>query len=480
MIRRSDQYSTLLCIAVVVIGLALFAYLGFYNRYWADDWCYNNDYKHQGVIRAVGNYFATGEEAHRGYSTNRYSLTLFGGLLYLPGLFGTQILASLTIVLWLGSLIWIAWNANRFRVYSANVALILASGLLLFYTLYLSPQRFQVLYWRSGVLPYSWTIIFGLLALGLITSQLARETPSRTKLVAIAAVSFLAGGFSEIGCVFLFSAFTLLLLAAWWNRRRAKPWAIRIYSSAFTAWTFLLITLLALVLSPSNSRSSELEIVSATPYLVPFRALRFAYAFTLFSLRGSPLPHAIFFITIAGLGLLSQTTHSTDYGRGRSIWIVLAILLVTLLLVVSIQAPTAYFYGAPPDPRGQSLSRFTILTGLAVAAWIIGAAIFPRSARLSTVLPAILLLVCCAYTGRTIINVYDELPGFIHRAQLWDERDAYINNAIEQGMRRIEIKPIDTNAIHTRDILRSKSFGKWAKNACGVRYYELEAMRIAP
>ena len=470
----------MLCIAIVAIGLAVFAFLGFYNRYWADDWCYNNDFKHQGVIRAVGNYFATGEEAHRGYSTNRYSLTLFGGLLYLPGMFGTQFLASLTIVLWLGSLAWIARNTNRFKAYSANVTLILASGLLLFYTLYLSPQRFQILYWRSGVLPYSWAIIFGLLTLGLVTSQLTREGPSRTPLAAIAAISFLGGGFSEIGSVFLFSAFTILLVFTWWGKRKNKLWATRIYSATLTAWIFLLISMLALIISPSNSRSSEIEVISRTPSLVPLRALQFAYAFVRYSFSGMPLPHAVFFITMAGLGSLAPTTHEVNNVLKRSAWAIVITMSVTFLLVVAIQTPTAYFYGAPPDPRGQSLSRFVILTGLAVTAWILGAAAFPIFGKFPAIFPAILLLVCCVYTVRATVNVYNELPGFIHRAQLWDERDAYINDSIGQGMTRIEIKAIDTKAIHTRDILRSKSFGKWAKNACGVRYYDLEAMRVAP
>ena len=191
-----DRYTVFLSIAVAVIGLGVLAHLGFYNRYWADDWCYNNDFKHQGILNAVGNYFTSGAEAHRGYSTNRYSLTLFGGLFYLPGVLGTQILPTLTILLWLGGLIWIGQNLNRKRFFTNNSIFILASAMLLFYTLYLSPDRFQVLYWRSGVLPYSWTIICGLLLLGLITSQLTREEPAKIINYIAAPLAFIGGGFS--------------------------------------------------------------------------------------------------------------------------------------------------------------------------------------------------------------------------------------------------------------------------------------------
>ena len=34
-------------------GVALFAYLGIYNRYWADDWCYNADLHDLGFINTV-------------------------------------------------------------------------------------------------------------------------------------------------------------------------------------------------------------------------------------------------------------------------------------------------------------------------------------------------------------------------------------------------------------------------------------------
>src|SRR5688500_7857599 len=89
MSSKFEQNLISLSILIVVSGLATLASLGFYNRYWADDWCYNNDFKHQGIVKAVGNYLATGDDADRGYSTNRYSLTLLAGWLYLLGIFGT-------------------------------------------------------------------------------------------------------------------------------------------------------------------------------------------------------------------------------------------------------------------------------------------------------------------------------------------------------------------------------------------------------
>ncbi|MBK9781628.1 MAG: hypothetical protein IPP55_16500 [Anaerolineales bacterium] len=66
-----------------IIGLGLMIYIGFYNRFWGDDWCYNFDFKTLGIDGAIKTYFMTGPEALRGYANNRYSLTLISGLLYL-------------------------------------------------------------------------------------------------------------------------------------------------------------------------------------------------------------------------------------------------------------------------------------------------------------------------------------------------------------------------------------------------------------
>ena len=479
MIQKLNQSTVLLCLAVAVIGLAVFAYLGFYNRYWADDWCYNDDFKHQGIIKSIGTYF-DGENPHRGYPPNRYSFTMMSGLLYIPGLLGTQILSALTILLWVIALVWIAYNLNRFKSLTTGPLILLAGALLLFYTLYLSPHRFQILYWRSGVLPYSWTIISGLYILGLITSQLTREQPSKGIIYATGLIAFLGGGFSEIGSAFLFSGITLLLLVTWYEKRRSKEWAVKTYSTILTAWVFLLIALIALAVSPSNSRYIDLNRNPNDPYLVPFLSLRYASDFILYSLLGLPLPHAILFVAFVGIGILSRTSDNRPLEMRSSAWAILLTVLVTYLLVTTIEAPTTYLYSAPPDPRGHSLARFVVLAGMAIVAWIIGSTISTGPNKSLTILPAILLLVCSAYTLRATLNVYRELPGFIERAQLWDLRDEQIKDSIAQGISQIEIVAIDTKDINTRDIIRSEAFGKWVTDACGVQFYDAGAMRVAP
>jgi len=480
MLKRLPSLTFILGNIVLLAGLALLAYLGFYNRYWADDWCYSADARALGTIPATLQYF---DPDNTGYSTNRYSLTFFSTLTENTlGMFGNQLIATLTILLWLGGLFWVGKNLSRLLKPIPTSAILLAAGLLLFYNLYLSPQRFQILYWRSGVLPYSTAIVFGLLLLGFITQQMTRETPARWVNYVVAPLAFIAAGLGEISCVYLFSATTLLLIAAWLakNAPKKQAWAEKSFQTIFVTWFFLLLGMIALIVSPSNARVDAMEAKRNSPLAVPFVSLRHALNFIVFSLKGLPLPHVIFIGMMTGLAILSTEKNASNLTVMRVAVLLAFTTLITYLLIVAIQAPSAYFYSATPDPRGQSLARFTLLLGLAVMAWITGIWIAERiSGKWLLIASTIVMLAGFTYTARTITVIYTELDGFVHRAQIWDERDVIIEEAKARGIMLIEVPAIDTAEIHTRDIFRTAGNGwnKFVQN-CGSRYYQVDGLKI--
>jgi hypothetical protein len=94
---------------------------------------------------------------------------------------------------------------------------------------------------------------------------------------------------------------------------------------------------------------------------------------------------------------------------------------------------------------------------------------------------AVLALVTLAtgmfYTIRLIKTNYAELPGFVQRAQLWDERDSAIRSAVAQGEKMLEVPVIDTHEIAVQDIMRSKDMnGQWV-STCGSDFYGLDAIK---
>lgn len=478
-LKKTSTLTIILSIFVLLVGLGLLAYIGFYNRYWADDWCYNLDFKSLGPFGALRGYFFTGDAATRGYSTNRYSLTLLSGLLYLPGVFGTRVLATLIILLWLGALSWIGFSLSRLYKPIPFGLVFLAAAFFLYYDLYLAPQRFQILYWRSGV-HYSFTIIMGLYMLGLIFSQATAETPGRFANYLMAPLAFLAGGLSETGCAYLVTATVLLLAVAWNARKKGADWAFKSYAAIWVALISLLAALVVLVVSPSNDRLATMGAKSTSFLKVPFLAFEFSFNFIRDSLRSLPIPHFVFLLFFAALAVLFHFLTSVEGGlswKRKGLFLLIAA-GVTFLLIAAVQAPAIRFYSAPPDPRGQSLSRFTMLAGLAVMAWSAGGWLYGlMRSRWMAVLAMIVLLAGTAYTARLIAADYAELPGYRYRAQLWDQRNSNIRAAKAQGLTRVGILVIDTHHIGVQDIMRSRDMnGKWV-STCGSEYYGLDAIR---
>ena len=476
--------SIILVCCAAIIGLGLLAYIGFYNRYWADDWCYNRDFKSMGVLGSLQGYFFTGQSALRGYSTNRYALTLLSGLLYIPGIAGVQVLAALIILLWIGGLLWTLFNLSKLYKPFPQLAVFPSAVFLLCFMLYFSPQRFQILYWRSGV-HYSFTVIAGILLMALITSQMISERARRVTNYGIAVLAFMAGGLSETGCVYLFSGMILFLAAAWFGKRKRWTWAQRSYPAILTACIALLASMIVLIISPSNDRYQAMSVRPASLSLVPFLSLRFSLDFIVDSLKSLLVPNLVFIIFFMALailqGILSPMRPSAKLRT--ELFILIITTIVTFLLIAAVQAPTVYFYKSVPEPRAQSLSWFTLLIGLAVIGWIAGQLIVQRwNVKNWLYITAILSIALCAvYTARLTVNNLADLRLFEVRARLWDQRDAALRMAHAQGLSRADAIAIDTKGWGVEDMLIPGKFmnGQWISN-CFSQYYGLDAVRAVP
>ncbi|MBE0669627.1 MAG: hypothetical protein IH588_03485 [Anaerolineales bacterium] len=473
---KLNRLAVLLGIGMPLVGLALLAYMGIYNRFWGDDWCYNFDFKTLGIGGTLNTYFMTGHEALRGYANNRYSLTLVSGLLYLTGIFGAKITASLVIASWLAGLTWTFSNLSKIFKINSKSAVILSAVTILYFTLYISPQRFQVLYWIAGI-HYSLTIVTGIFLLALITSQAVRETRSKAIDYIIIPVAFLAGGFSETGSAFLLGAFSLLLVTVWYLKWKQTDWAIKAFPTTVIAFVTLAIALLVLASAPSNAARTDVISAERTElFTAILLSFRFAFDFMLDSFLSLPLPHVMFLAVFFALPILSSTEKRADLLK--TLLSALAVTVVLWLIISAVQAPSVLFYGAPPDPRGKSLARFTMLVGLAVIAWLFGREIHSRwDNKWMTAIAIATMVISAAYTARTITNTYKEVSSYAYRAQKWDERDAHIQQAIREGQTLVEVTVIDMKGLGVQDIMKSKDMnGEWIVS-CSSQFYGFKAIK---
>ena len=479
MIKKFGIITLSLVLLSIVIGLVIMAFFGYYNRYWSDDWCYERDLEHLGVPQTLNGYFFTGEDAIRGYSTNRYGLTAITAFLYIFGLAGTQLLPALIITCLVG-LLYLIISISPVRLDMHWTVKLLIATFFTYFLLFFSTHRFQILYWRAGV-HYSGTIIVTLVLLGLILYYSSRQQSSRWIYVTAVLPALVGGGLSEIGCVYMLTAFALLWIAAFYFRKQGKAWALQAFPLVSFVVGLLLISMLALILSPSNDRYRVHTDNPIPFYLIPLKAPEFALAFIADSIKSLPLPHlvlALFFLilpSLADIDLVAWTMSSkTRIATGIFLTLGIAFILIT-----AIQMPTTYFYGTQPDARAQSLSRFTIFICIAVVFFILGSVLIPARNTFALALCSLVMIGIGYYTLRmTAINLTG-YPGFVLRSQAWDERDAMIRNAVAEGQSNLEVPVIDTHEIDTRDLIRSIDTDEWVSN-CATEYYGAEAFLAIP
>jgi hypothetical protein len=145
---NSKKFALILGLALFLAGVGLFAYLGYYNRTWADDWCYNADFKNLGFLETVRGY-----AYNVTYTPSRYSVTIFAGLLQAFKTLGLQLITPLTIIFWVAGLAYLFYNFAYLAGYRLSKWLVvLASATIVYFSIYLSPQIYQSLYWRTGML----------------------------------------------------------------------------------------------------------------------------------------------------------------------------------------------------------------------------------------------------------------------------------------------------------------------------------------
>lgn len=457
-------------IFLFALGLGLYSFLGIFNRYWSDDWCFNSDFKVLGFIGILKGYTYI---TH--YSSERISLTLFSALSENFGIFGVQILPFLVILLWCAALFILLINLNTLLKFKLSRLFFAAYSLLIVYfSIYLAPNQFQSLYWRSAVLPYTAPLIGTLFILGLLIYSLNLGKNSRPVLVLIVCLTSIVGLFSEAGWFFLFSIIGLFSLIFYvakkieWNALKSNTHQpITIY--LVVIGIIIIADLLILVFCPANAQRL-LAYPARTPiWLVPFLSLSYAFDFAILSVKGLILPHLVLFTFSFGLAYFSGINITIQPRKFLLFFI--AVLLAMLFIMTFNQFASVYVEKGPPHPRALIISRFILNLGITTIAAAAGL-ILPKNSNI--IFPMIVLTLLGStyiYSIRTIVLESRTIPGFIERAKIWDERDSIIRQAVTAGQTTIQVRAIDGAAMdHTKD-LREKPGGI---NACAAQYYGIQ------
>lgn len=460
-------------LAVLMGGLLLFTYLSYFNRHWADDWCYNADFRSKGFIETVRGY-----AYDTTYTPSRFSVTIFAGLLQAFDVLGTQWMTPLTIWFWVVGLIWLFWNVARLAGFQAVVPIMaFFSALIVYFSIYFTPHLYQSLYWRTGLLTYTTPLVLMTWVFVLITRQGLLAKPSTWETVLAGVLSLLAGGCSEAGATVLVSSLGMYVVAAMIYRQ--QTWAQKTLWIALISLFFAIVAMCLLIFSPTTQirrgRYGDPTPLDELPRLI------FNYTYAFFVLSVKDYHHILVAIISSLVGFVYPVTGESSFKFNRYILLNVIVVVVTVLLVAASLTPSIYIEKGLPAPRTMIIPRFIAVFGFALGGWVAGSALWAMTKSTALQVGAIaLLLISFAFPVYTIIKASDWIEIYAQRTQAWDVRETVIQNALQEGSPRVTVEAIDGLPVGgIRDFDPPGKTGYWITR-CAGDYYGIKLDVVLP
>jgi hypothetical protein len=191
--KRIRSFVEIASVIILALPLAMYAWIGFYSRYVADD------FGTAGYLRTLG--FWDAQHYWYFFWQGRYSYTFLVNLVELPGVGTTRWLPMLTLALGVSALYWFWGGAFKLARLPYSRWIRLGAALLIMYaTLRMLVNWQQVILWQTGIVTYAAPMIGLTLWSAWFLAWLYRpETrqPGWLALLLTALTFWFLGGFSE-------------------------------------------------------------------------------------------------------------------------------------------------------------------------------------------------------------------------------------------------------------------------------------------
>jgi hypothetical protein len=466
MISSSKKILILFWLGLVAttFALAVYAYLGIFTRYMADDYC---------LLVSL----STSENIF-GASWNKYLLesNRFSNLFILSfwEIFPNSVafVPTIHLVLWLFGLTWLLYEINHlFHLKLKTPLLFLIAELLILFTLYTTPNVFQVLYWRPGQVTYLTPLVLFSLALAWLV-KITNQKSVHLNLYAfvLAIFAFFVGGLSETISALNIALIAFILLGVYVYQKNASRKFLLTLLPALLVGTFL--ALVAMFLAPANALRINPE--NATPSIleVLLRSLDFTYAFLLGSFKALPVPYIAFIGIFTLVAYLFFVENKTPSEYLRVAWLLILIPLITYLLIFTAFAPSAYGQSYPVErvrfPAHFILNVALIALSICIA-YLLSHLKLPAFTNHIAFALAILVLLYPFWMARVPLQNYEYRRLWSKR---WDERQVMIYTAINNGETDLLIPALDGYE-GTKEL---DAFPTYWANKCAANYYGVNSI----
>ncbi len=460
-------------LSLLLIGIELFllggyAYRGLFSRYLQDDYCYGAEVVLMGFFPAqIDSYFH-----QMPYNSERFSLTFFSGVAEVTG--GPRLapyLAGISIAAWAAALYFAIsqWGLYfQFRI--ARLAVLISALAVLILTFTLVPNLYQVLYWRSAMLPYLTPMVFNA---GLLGGFFAMLRGGKLKPVAVAVfglVGFVAGGFSETAGLWQFVLWCLIWILFWLFRREDR--LARVVALIAIAASALAIGIM--LLGPSNS--AQLQPFQRPGFFEMIaKSIKFTQDFIRAALRSQILTFFVVGCLGLFLGLRSRPGEPRPFKTVLGRWLV--VVAACYGLVFSVTVPTMMAMSSPPDDRALLPAYLALILTVFASGWLAARFALSFGNRMGrwwifqtgSVLLAVLLII---FMVSEVPGVFEGLSAIQHRAEAWDTRHNTILEAKAKGETHVIVPAFDSIA-KILELYPQESF--WV-NVCAAKYYGIQGL----
>jgi hypothetical protein len=478
-------FTFVLSVGMLTLGISLlaYAYLGIFSRYYADDYCMTGLFLANGFPKALVILYQTW--------SNRYAGMI---LVSLSELFGRSAIRSwtiLTLVIWVPVLAWTFLQVSRFMRHSFSrwFSLILAA-ILVYFTILESPQQFQTIFWRIGLITYTLPLVFLALLTGLILNGMKEAMDGRRAwpglvfgLVSCFTITLFAGGFSETYVTLQTSILGLALFVTFLVARGTIKRAWLLWLGISFAGS--LIALLIVLSAPGNTvRQAAISPQPLNIFILIRMSAGNAFTFMYMTLRDQSFQTVmLFFLSILlAYGFISSNANPLGIRPSRIVLSLLLVPIIGYLLILAVCAPSAYAESSYPEQRVLIEAQFIMVLIIMVEGLLFGISlgylhilsneIPPIYLSLFLVLITSMLLLYPLYDARKVIT---QIPVYRARAFAWDMRDASIRLDKTTGLEDIIVQELES----VSGIMELRSDTSFWVNGCAAQFYGVSTIKTA-
>ena len=458
--NKTSTYLAWFGVIAMTAALAIYAYLGFFSRYMADDYCLLVDLRFGDIFTNSWNkYFI---------KSNRFSnLFVLGFWELFPQ--NTAFVPALHVILWVFGLYWLLNELNKMFNWKLPLPIVLltAEALALF-SFFTAPNVFQILYWRSGQVSYLTPIVMFTFMAAWLANLVRKDKVNLPLAFVFGFTALFIGGLSETLGALHISILSLAILCVFLFDKspRRKP--------ALTLLIALLIGALAalvvMFLAPANEVRINDENGSPPLTTVLLRTFEYAFLFLRISVTTLPLPIVGLLVISSLMTMLLLQNQPNVKFEARVYWLFLLIPLLLYGLVFASFAPSAYGQSYPVERvRFPAYFMLTItLTAFGICAgYVLSYIKFPTFLRYAVVALAFVSLLYPFWMMRQPMATYEFRRLFALR---WDEREQMIYDMKADGQTELVIPALDgyegTKELDVRPYF-------WV-NQCAARIYGVD------